>query len=281
MAEKEITLPISGMTCANCASTIERVLTKKTAGIVRAAVNLATEKATITYIPDQVDYPQIVTAIRQAGYDVIDTRGAEDESTDIEQQARDRELHIQTRKFRTGVFFALPLFIFSMMRDFQILGAWADQTWSLWFMFLLATPVQFYVGSDYYRGAYKSLRNRSANMDVLVAMGSSVAYIYSLIVTMAISLQVHDFGHHVYFETAALIITLIKLGKLLEAQAKGKTSQAIKKLMHLQPKTARVLRAGQEVDVPLRELTAGDMVIIRPGEKIPVDGIIVEGSGDC
>jgi Cu+-exporting ATPase len=278
MNEKEITLPISGMTCANCASTIERVLTKRTAGIVQATVNLATEKATITYLPDQVDYPQIVSAIRQAGYDVIDTRGAEGDSADIEQQARDRELKKQTRKFWTGVSLALPLFIFSMVRDFQLLGSWADQTWSLWFMFLLATPVQFYVGSDYYRGAYKSLKNLSANMDVLVAMGSSVAYIYSLIVTIATTFQVHDFGHHVYFETAAVIITLIKLGKLLEAQAKGKTSQAIKKLLHLQPKTARVLRAGQEVDIPLRELTIGDLVIVRPGEKIPVDGIITDGS---
>jgi Cu+-exporting ATPase len=278
MAEKEITLPISGMTCANCASTIERVLTKKTAGIVQAAVNLATEKATITYIPDQIDYPQIVAAIRQAGYDVIDTRGNPDDSADIEQQARDRELQIQTRKFWTGVSLALPLFIFSMLRDFQILGSWSYQTWSLWLMCLLATPVQFYVGNDYYRGAYKSLRNMSANMDVLVAMGSSVAYLYSLTVTIAITLQIHDFGHHVYFETAAVIITLIKLGKLLEAQAKGKTSQAIKKLMHLQPKTARVLRAGQEVDIPLRDLTIGDMVIVRPGEKIAVDGVIVEGS---
>ncbi len=276
MSEKQITLPISGMTCANCAATIERTLNRKTAGIIQATVNLATEKATITYIPDKIDYPQIVAAIRNIGYDVIDTTGAED-AADLEQQIRDKEIQIQTRKFWIGVALALPLFIFSMLRDFQLLFPWAYQTWSLWFMLILATPVQFYVGSDFYRGAYKSLKNLSANMDVLVTMGSSVAYLYSLIVTIAMTLQVHELGHHVYYETAALIITLIKLGKLLEIRAKGKTSQAIKKLMHLQPKTARVLRANQEIDIPLREIKINDIVIVRPGEKIPVDGVITEG----
>jgi Cu+-exporting ATPase len=277
MSEKKITLPIIGMTCANCASTIERTLTKKTEGIIQAVVNLATEKATVTYVPGMIDYPQIVSAIRSIGYDVIETRGDELESTDLEQQARRREVNIQTRKFWTGVSLALPLFIFSMLRDFQILGSWAYHIWSLWLMFILATPVQFYVGSDYYRGAYKSLRNLSANMDVLVAMGSSVAYFYSIIITIALTLNIHQFGHHVYFETAAVIITLIKLGKLLEAQAKGSTSQAIKKLMQLQPRTARVLRHDQEMDIPLSEIKINDIVIVRPGEKIPVDGVITEG----
>jgi Cu+-exporting ATPase len=277
VAEKEITLPISGMTCANCATTIERTLNKKTAGIVQAVVNLAAEKATITYNPAKIDYPQIVSTIRNIGYDVIETAAAEDSSIDSVQLARDREIQIQSRKFWTGVFLTLPLFIFSMSRDFQILGPWVYQIWSFWFMFLLATPVQFYVGSDFYRGAYKSIRNLSANMDVLVAMGSSVAYIYSLILTIAMTLKIHDFGHHVYFETAAVIITLIKLGKLLETRAKSKTGQAVKKLIQLQPKTARVIRDDQQLDIPLRQLKINDIVVVRPGEKIPVDGVITEG----
>ena len=271
-------LAITGMTCANCAATIERILNKKTHGIIQAAVNLASEKASVTYIPRVIDYQQIVSAIRNAGYDVIEKSGDEEDPADIEKQAREREIKTQYKKFWTGVFFSLPLFLFSMLRDFQLLGSWAYQNESLWLMFLLATPVQFYVGSDYYRGAYKSLRNRSANMDVLVAMGSSVAYFYSAVLTIALTLDTHSLGHHVYFETAALIITLIKLGKLLEVRAKGKTSQAIKILMNLQPKTACVLRLDQELNIPVRDLKINDIVIIRPGEKIPVDGVVTDGN---
>jgi Cu+-exporting ATPase len=145
------------------------------------------------------------------------------------------------------------------------------EAWPVWLMFALATPVQFYVGWQYYVGAYKSLRNGSANMDVLIAMGSSVAYLYSVAVMLAL------ISGHVYFETAAVIITLIRLGKFLEARAKGRTSEAIKKLMGLRAKTARVVRAGAEAEVPVDEVIVGDLVLVRPGEKIPVDGVVVEG----
>jgi Cu+-exporting ATPase len=144
-------------------------------------------------------------------------------------------------------------------------------------MFALATPVQFYVGWDYYRGGWKSLRNGSANMDVLVAMGSSVAYAYSVVVMVALMLGSSAAGQHVYFETAALIITLIKLGKLLEVRAKGETSAAIKELMGLRPKTARVVRDGAEMDIPIEQVDTDDIVLVRPGERIPVDGLVVEG----
>jgi P-type Cu+ transporter len=145
-------------------------------------------------------------------------------------------------------------------------------------LLLLATPVQFYVGADYYRGGWKALKNRSANMDLLIAMGSSAAYFYSVPVTVALTWGYAGIGDHVYFETAALIITLVKLGKLLEAGARVRTSSAIKKLMGLRPKTARVLRDGEEVDVPVEKLQVGDVVSVRPGERIPVDGVVSEGA---
>jgi Cu+-exporting ATPase len=164
-----------------------------------------------------------------------------------------------------------------MSRDLGWLGQWAHAAWVNWLFFALATPVQFYVGLDYYVGAYKSLRNGSANMDVLVAMGSSVAYIYSVAVMVALTMGSMALGMHVYYETSAVIITLIVLGKLLEARAKGQTSEAIKKLMGLQAKSARVLRKGTEMDIPIAEVVVGDTVIVRPGEKIPVDGVVVDG----
>lgn len=277
MSEKNITLPITGMTCANCAATIERVLLKKTPGILEAKVNLANERATISYIAEKTDRSHIIAAIKRAGYGVIEAPDSEILLEDFEQAARASEIKNQTQKFWIGVIFALPLFAFSMMRDFHLLGAWAHQIWSPWAMFLLAAPVQFYVASDYYTGGYKALRNGTANMDVLVAMGSSVAFFYSLFITVALTFGNTSFGEHVYYETAAVIITLIKLGKLLEAKAKGETSSAIKKLMGLKVKSATVIRDGKDFQVPIEEVVLGDLLLIRPGEKIAVDGLVVEG----
>ena len=192
--------------------------------------------------------------------------------TDHEAEARQAEIRRQTRQFAMGALFAVPLFILSMARDFGIIGPWSHAPWVNWLFFLLATPVQFYTGWDYYIGAWKSLINRSANMDLLIASGSSVAYFYSLILLFFPSP-----GRHVYFETAAVIITLIKLGKLLEAKTKGKTGAAIKKLMGLQPKTATIEVKGVEESVPVSRLTIADIVVIRPGERIPVDGKITYG----
>ncbi|HHJ07328.1 MAG TPA: copper-translocating P-type ATPase, partial [Anaerolineae bacterium] len=271
----KIELPITGMTCANCAATVERTLNKKVPGVQQAAVNYATEKATVEYIPGLVSRREMIAAIKRAGYGVLEA--AEGELEDVEQAARQAEIEDQTRKFWVGVAFSLPLFLLSMARDFGLLGAWSHQPWVNWLMLAMAAPVQFYVGWDYYTGAWNSLRNGSANMDVLVAMGSSVAFFYSLPVTIALTMGSTALGQHVYFETAALIITLIKLGKLLEARAKGQTGAAIKKLMGLRAKTARVLRNAQEVDIPIEDVVAGDLVIVRPGEKIPVDGVVVEG----
>ena len=271
-------LPITGMTCANCAATIERTLNKKTPGVIRANVNYATEKATVEYAPGATDRAAIVTAIEKAGYRVLDlSQAGQPALEDAEKLAREAEIKDQTRKFWLGVAFGLPLFLFSMARDLGLLGHWAHETWTVWLMFILATPVQFYVGWGYYAGAYKSLKNGAANMDVLIAMGSSVAYFYSVAVAIALTLGSAAIGDHVYFEIAAIIIVLIKLGKVLEARAKGQTSEAIKKLMGLRAKTARVIRQGEEVDLPVEQVQVGDLVVVRPGEKIPVDGVVVEG----
>ncbi len=263
-------LPVTGMTCANCARTVERAL-KKLDGVVAANASFASERASVEYLPSVVSLAAIQQAIRDVGYDVI--VAAEGEAPeDVERAAREAEIRDQTHKFWVGVAFALPLFLLSMARDFGLLGEWAHAPWVNWLFLALATPVQFYVGWDYYVGGFKSLRAGSANMDVLVAMGSSAAYFYSWAVLLFAGL-----GGHVYFETSAMIITLIKLGKMLEARAKGRTSEAIKKLMGLRPKTARVVREGAEIDVPIESVLLGDLVVVRPGERLPVDGVVVEG----
>jgi len=269
----QVELPITGMTCANCAATVERTLNRKVPGVVRASVNFATERATVEYIPGVASVAAMIHAIEEAGYSVVQAAAdAGEPLEDVEAKARQAEIADQTRKFWGGVAFALPLFLLSMARDFNLLGTWAHAAWVNWLFLALATPVQFYTGWDYYVGSYHALRNRTANMDVLVAMGSSVAYLYSLVV-----LLLPGVGEHVYFETAAVIITLIKLGKLLEARAKGQTGEAIRRLMGLRPKTARVLRDGAELDVPVEQVRVGDLVVVRPGERVPVDGVVVEG----
>jgi Cu+-exporting ATPase len=270
----KVELPITGMTCANCTATVERTLNKKVPGVVTANVNLATERATVEYIPGVATVAAMIEAIEAAGYGVVQAAAdATEQLEDIEAKARQAEIADQTHRFWVGVVFALPLFLLSMARDFGLLGTWAHAPWVNWFFLALATPVQFYTGWDYYVGSYHALRNRTANMDVLVAMGSSVAYVFSVVV-----LVFRPEGQHVYFETSAVIITLIKLGKMLEARAKGRTGEAIRKLMGLRTKTARVIRDGAEVDIPVEQVRVGDTVVVRPGERVPVDGVVVEGS---
>ena len=266
-----VDFPITGMTCANCAMNIERALSKKVPGVVGAAVNFAAERANVDYLPSMVTLEDLATAVEKAGFGAIIQQ--EGEPADAEAEARKREIIDQTRKFTVGVIFALPLFLLSMGRDFGLIGTWSHAPWVNWFFLLLATPVQFYTGWDYYVSGLKSLRNKSANMDVLVAMGSSTAYVYSLAVLMLPGL-----GGHVYFETSAVIITLIKMGKLLEARSKGKTGNAIRKLMGLRPKTATVIREEKEQEIPIDRVRVDDVVVVRPGERIPVDGRVTEGN---
>lgn len=271
VAKATVDIPVTGMTCANCAMTIERTLKKKVPGVVNASVNFASERASVEYIPSLTDIDEMIQAIEKAGYGAIRPDDAL-EGDDAELQARRAEIRDQTAKFAVGVAFTIPLFILSMGRDFGFFGPWAHAPWVNWLFLVLATPVQFYTGWDYYSGGFKSLRNRSANMDVLVAMGSSVAYVYSLALLLFPAL-----GHHVYFETSAVIITLIKLGKMLEARTKGRTGGAIRKLMKLRPKTAFIEVDGQEKEIPVSQVKVGDRIIVRPGEAFPVDGAVLDG----
>jgi P-type Cu+ transporter len=269
----QIRLPVGGMTCVNCAANIERALTRRVPGVLSASVNFAVEEASVRYLPELVTPEGIVAAIERAGYTAV----APEESVsaeDAEAAARRTEIRDQARKFGIGVAFALPLFVLGMGRDFGIFGTWSHALWMNWLFLFLATPVQFYTGWDYYVGGFKSIRNGSANMDVLVAMGASTAYLYSLAV-----LAFFPAGRHVYFETAAVIIVLIKLGKLLEARTKGKTGQAIRKLMALRPKTAKIVSEdGRERELPLEQVQMGDRLLVRPGERIAVDGQVLTGT---
>jgi len=263
--------PVTGMTCTNCAMNIERTLNKKVPGIVKAAVNFASERVSIEYISSVTNVDAMVSAIHKAGFGSVapDEEGLEE---DAEQAARQADVIDQTRKFAVGILFSLPLFVLSMGRDFHFTGPWSHEPWVNYLFLALATPVQFYTGWDYYVGGIKSLRNKSANMDVLVAMGSSVAYFYSLALLFLPAL-----GEHVYFETSAVIITLIKLGKLLESRTKGRTGSAIRKLLGLRPSTATVIEGDKEVEINLSRVKVGNVVVVRPGERIPVDGVVIDG----
>jgi len=269
VAASTLEFPVTGMTCANCAANIERGI-GKLPGVISANVNFATERVLARYLPTMVSPGDIHAAVEKAGYTVV---GAGEAGEDAEARARAVEIRDQTKKLVFGLVFTIPLFVLSMSRDFGLLGPWAHAAWVNWLFFALATPVQFYTGWDYYKGGYRSLAAGSANMDVLVAMGSSVAYAYSVAVLLFPFL-----GGHVYFETSAVIITLIKLGKMLEARTKGKTGGAIRELMGLAPPTATVVKDGREVQVPLAQVQIGDLVRVRPGERIPVDGTVVSGS---
>jgi len=263
VATAHVELPIKGMTCANCAQTIERAL-NRLGGVVKANVNFASERASVEYLPALVSLEEIKKAVVGAGYEVIEAAG---EPEDFEAKAREAEIARQRRLLIVGLVLTIPAFLLAMTVD---LGLLPDFEWRKYILLALTTPVQFYVGRQFYIGTWKALKQLSAGMDTLIAMGTSAAYFYSLAATFFIQ-------GHLYYETAAVIVTLIVLGKYLEAKAKGRTSEAIKKLMGLRAKTARVIRQGQEVDIPVEDVRVGDIVVMRPGEKIPVDGVVVEG----
>ncbi|MBN8590600.1 MAG: copper-translocating P-type ATPase [Anaerolineae bacterium] len=299
VAIASIDLPITGMTCASCVRNVEQAVAKQS-GVLSVNVNLATEKATVTYLPNTVRRGDLIRAVEAAGYGVLNLTNV-DAPEDAERAARQAEINRQKRMVVIGAIFALPLFVLSMVRDIYMGsfmgvnpmashimdGTMAGPTpaldWMLWigwpFIFgLLATPVQIIVGKQYVFGAYKAARNGYTNMDTLIAIGTMAAYIYSVAVLVGIVFGFTDvIGDHVYFETGAVILVLITLGKLLEARAKGRTSEAIKKLMGLAPKTATLLRDNQEIEVAIDDVLTGDVLIVKPGERIPVDGIVLEG----
>ena len=297
VATATLELPITGMTCASCVRNVERAINKQP-GILSVNVNLSTEKATVSVIAGMTRRSDIIKAVEDAGYGVVDVANAE-APEDAERLARQAEIDRQQRMVITGAVFTIPLFLLSMARDLYMASfAGSDMSvhilngamggpnpalnWLLWsgwpFVFgLLATPVQLIVGRQYIVGAYKAARNGTTNMDTLIALGSLAAYLYSVAVLIGTVLKIETLQGHVYFETAAVILTLITLGKLLEARAKGRTSEAIKKMMGLAPKTATLLRNGEEVEISVDDLEIGNRLLVRPGERIPVDGLVVEG----
>ncbi|WP_275901490.1 heavy metal translocating P-type ATPase [Cohnella algarum] len=274
-AEKEIArFKLEGMTCAACANRIEKGISKMP-GVASASVNFAMETARIEYAPGAVSVADMQRKVEQLGYKAVAEREG-----DKPDDRRDKELRRQKGKLIASALLSLPL-LWSMVAHFSF-TSWMyipDLLMNPWVQLALATPVQFYIGKAFYVGAYKALRNKSANMDVLVALGTSAAYFYSLYLTVDWSLSGGG-AHHapsLYFETSAILITLVLLGKWFETLAKGRTSEAIRSLMKLRAKTAVVVRDGEERQVPAEEVVRGDIVLVRPGEKIPVDGEVLDG----
>nr|MBO2476131.1 copper-translocating P-type ATPase [Bacillota bacterium] len=268
VAVERVQLSIVGMTCANCAARIERGLNKLPG--VTATVNFGAETAHVTYIPGLVTPEDLVRRVKELGYEAFLPREGDE---DAEQSAREAELVRKRRLLGLSAALSLPLLLAMIGHVFQVDNALIHWLSNGWVQLALATPVQFYAGWQFYVDSYYNLKNRTANMSVLVALGTSAAYFYSLVAVLFPGLGIDG----LYFETSAILITLILLGKLLEAQAKGRTSAAIKKLMGLQPKTARVVHGGVEVDVPIAQVQVGDIIVVRPGERIPVDGVVLEG----
>ncbi|HDR7470374.1 heavy metal translocating P-type ATPase [Bacillus toyonensis] len=263
---------VSGMTCAACANRVEKRLNKLD-GVNKATVNFALESATVDFNPDEVSVNEMKSTITKLGYKLEVKSDERDGSTDHRLQ----EIKRQKKKFIISFILSFPL-LWAMVSHFSFTSFiyLPDMLMNPWVQLALATPVQFIIGGQFYIGAYKALRNKSANMDVLVALGTSAAYFYSVYLSIQ-SIGSSEHMTDLYFETSAVLITLIILGKLFEAKAKGRSSEAIKKLMGLQAKTATVVRDGTEMKILIEEVVAGDIVYVKPGEKIPVDGEIVEG----
>lgn len=274
-------LGIGGMTCANCAARIERAL-NKVDGVLGASVNLATERATVSALP-QVTAAQLRAAIEGAGYEVREQQKGQTRE-EQEQAARASELAELRRQLSLSALFAVPLFLIAMLPMlFPAVEHWLMQTFGHgsmaalnWVMLALALPVQFGPGLRFYRLGWKSLRSGSPDMNALVMLGTSAAFLYSLVATIWPGVFPEGTAH-VYYEASGVVITLVLLGKYFEALAKGRSSQAMKKLLGLGAKAARVVRGGQEQEIPTDEVVPGDVVLVRPGEKIPVDGEVVAG----
>jgi Cu+-exporting ATPase len=265
---RETTFGVTGMTCASCVGRVEGVL-EKVPGVLEASVNLANERATVEYLAGEVEPSDLEKAIEGAGYGVV-----REEDSSVE-DSHEREY----RKLKSDFLLAAALTVLILLGSLpHMLGLMLliPSAWLNLGLLLLATPVQFWAGKRFYRGAWGALKHGQANMNTLVVMGTSAAYLHSAVAALAPGLFAAGRAD-VYFDTSALIITLILLGRLLETRAKGRTNEAIRKLAGLQAKTARVVRESEELDVPLEDVRVGDLVVVRPGEKVPVDGRVVSG----
>lgn len=273
----KITLPVKGMTCASCVKTVQDSLSSLD-GVVSASVNFASEKATIEYFPSRTGLRDFRKAVKDAGYELIEVEKGEDI---VEREQREREEAYRKLKSKviTGSLLLFPIFLLMSWDKLGLdrLMEIPIQT-NFLIQLIIETPVQFWIGWQFYTGAIAAARHRTTNMNTLIAVGTSAAYIYSVFATFFPSFfEIEGYTAEVYFDTAATIIVLILLGRLFEARAKGQTSDAIKKLIGLQAKTARIIKEGKEIDIPIEEVEIGDILVVRPGEKIPVDGIITDG----
>ncbi|MBP7095874.1 MAG: copper-translocating P-type ATPase [Spirochaetia bacterium] len=279
-SEKEAVIPVGGMTCASCSAAVEGALSR-TAGVKLASVNLATERATVRYDPALTRVSALKDAIRKAGYEPRALETAD--RVDAHREEKEREIRSLKNRFLVSAALSIPLFYLAMgmMLGWPVPQALDPMHQGLRFalaQLALVIPVMI-AGSRFYRVGFKALWHRAPNMDSLIAIGTSAALAYSLWSTAGIARGEHGMVESLYYETVGVIITLILLGKWLEAGSKGRTSESIKKLMGLRPKTATVLHDGAEQELPIEEVEAGDLVLVRPGEKIPVDGVVVSGSG--
>ena len=270
------TLTVEGMTCASCSAAVERV-TRKLDGVAESKVNLATEKLTISYDPSKLRLSDIKSAIEKAGY-----RAKEEEGVDLDKEKKEKEIKGLWRRFITSAIFTLPLLYIAMghMVGLPLPGVLHPDmnpaAFALVQLILTLPPV--IVGHRFYTVGFRTLIKGNPNMDSLIAIGTSAAFIYGVFATIMILRGDGTYAHELYFESAAVILTLITLGKYMEAVSKGKTSEAIKKLMGLTPKTAVILKDGREVELPIEEVEVGDIILVKPGERMPVDGEVVEGT---
>ncbi len=279
---KRAELGVDGMTCASCSASVERAL-KKLDGVSEASVNLATNRAAFTYDPAKVKLSQIRAAVTNAGYTPLDLAG--DDTRDLEREKRERALRVMKLRLIVAIVFAAPILYIAMAHMFPALGVplpgfLSPHTHPLTFALVqlfLTIPVLI-AGGRFFRVGMKTLFKGAPNMDTLVAIGTGSAFLYGVYATALIYLGNADFAQHLYFESAAVVITLVMLGKYLEAASKSKTSEAIKKLMDLKPKTAVIVKDGAELEVALDEVAVGDVVLVRPGASIPVDGVVLSGA---
>lgn len=274
---ERIQLPVRGMSCAACVQRVQQALLS-VPGVVQAAVNLATEQAQVEYLAGEVTVKDLAKAVNEAGYELIEPSDVVD-IVEAERQAREAELKRLRQRFIFGLLFVVPIFILANLHMLGLTHLLAiDRQTNFLIQFLLQTPVQFWVGWQFYQGAWKTAKRKTTDMNTLIAVGTSAAYLYSTLAAFVPQLfAAEGLAPEVYFDTAGAIIVIILLGRLLEAKAKGRTSEAIKRLMGLQPKYATVLRNGVEKEIFVDDLRVGDIVLVRPGARIPADGVVVDG----
>lgn len=281
---KTLTLPVEGMTCASCVARVEKAL-KKVEGIGEVNVNLATEKVTLSFDPSKADVSKLKDVVEDAGYKLVspipENSTTQDEEYDSPGELQNKESYKNLKsEFIFSAILAFPIMVISMLSITAWFQGWAPVSMNELnkILFLGSTLVIFVSGKRFFKVAWKLFKHFSADMNTLVAVGTGTAYLYSTIAVLFPEfLNNHGGPQHVYFDTSVVIITLILMGRLLEARAKSRTSSAIKKLLGLQPRTARVIREDKEIDVPIKEVLKDDIIVVRPGEKIPVDGVIIEG----